>query len=436
MAGRSCLYQWTNVSIIFSSFGMYFLSMGMVTSFGVMYSALRDQFGSGASETSWVASLSSGLLLVTGPTAGILEKRFGCRVVAMTGSTLVGVGMVASTFVPSLHWLYLTYGVIAGVGFGMLYLMGAVTVNLTFDKRRSVAIAIASSGTGCGNIAIPWLTTVWLEGYDWRQTFLLLAGLGVQGLVCGAIIGNVHTSGEPRGNHKNVDNDHTTLRAAVSEVLKTKAFLIFSVSGFCTALAFLVPFVMVPELARRRGISAADVALIFTVSGVSSILGKILVGFIIDIAHINRIWTLSIALLVGGISTIGCAFVYEKWLFIAYGVILGVFTGTFGFLQSVIVVDLLGTKLLGIGFGFLSLFQGIAAIIGPPIAGWISDITSDNTVSFVYAGCLFCLSSLFACAIKTRPGFSKSKMDMRTETQTSSYPNDVLLNRCRRNSSI
>ncbi|XP_033731825.1 monocarboxylate transporter 4-like [Pecten maximus] len=406
----------------------------MVTSFCVMYSELRDQFGSGAAETSWVASLSSGLLLVIGPAAGILEKRFGCRVVAMTGSTLIGVGMVASTFVPSLYWLYLTYGIITGVGFGMVHLVATVTVNLTFDKRRSVAIAIGSSGSGCGNIAIPWLTTVWLEEYGWRQTFLLLAGIGIQGLVCGAIIGNVHTSGESHGNHQNADR--LSLRAVVTEVLKTKTFLIFSVSGFCTSLAYFVPYVMVPELAKAKGLSSTDVALIFTVSGVSSILGRILIGFIVDITHISRICTLSIALLIGGISTIGCAFVYDKWLFIAYGVILGVFTGTFGFLQSVIVVDLLGTKLLGIGFGFLTLFHGIAVIIGPPIAGWISDITSNNTVPFVYAGCLFCLGSLFACAIKTRADFCESKNDMRTESQTSSYQDGVPLNLYRRNNNF
>ncbi|XP_033759041.1 monocarboxylate transporter 4-like [Pecten maximus] len=355
----------------------------------------------------------------------------------MAGSTLIGVGMFSSTSVPSLYWLYLTYGVITGVGFGMVHLVSIVTVNLTFDKGRSVAIAIASSGIGCGNILIPWLTTLWLEEYGWRQTFLLLAGIGIQGLVGGAIIGNVHTSGESRCDHQNVYNtDHPPLRAAVTEVLKTKYFMIFSVSGFCTSLTYFVPYVMVPELAKAKGLSSTDVVLIFTVSGVSSILGRILIGFIVDILHISRIWTLSIALLIGGIPTIGCAFVYDKWLFIGYGVILGVFTGTFGFLQSVIVVDLLGTELLGIGFGFLTLFHGIAVIIGPPIGGLISDITHDFTVSFVYAGCLFCLSSLFACAIKTRPDIKESKNDRQTEIRARSYQDDVPVSRCHTNISF
>ncbi|XP_021373604.1 monocarboxylate transporter 6-like [Mizuhopecten yessoensis] len=326
METRCCRsYPWSNVSILVSSFGLHFVTIGMVTSFGVMYSELRYQYHSGAAATSWIASLSSGLLLSFGPVAGILEKRFGCRVVAMVGSALIGVGMVASAFVPSLYWLYFTYGVITGIGFGMGHLVANVTVNLKFDKRRSMALAIASSGGACGNIVIPWLTTMWLEVYGWRQTFLLLAGIGIQGIVFAAIIFNVRTSNESHKHHHSPE--HKTLGAEVTAVLKTKAFLVFSLSGFCTAMAYFVPFVMIPELAKEKGVSSTDVALLFTVTGVSSILGRILVGVIIEIAQTNRMWTLALALLIGGVSTIGCAFIYDKWLFIAYGVILGVFTG-------------------------------------------------------------------------------------------------------------
>ncbi|XP_069120627.1 monocarboxylate transporter 12-like isoform X2 [Argopecten irradians] len=345
----------------------------------------------------------------------------------MSGSVLIGVGMVGSAFAPSLHWLYLTYGIITGVGFGMCHLVANVTVNLQFDRRRSIAIAIASSGSGCGNITIPWLTTMWLDMYGWRQTFLLLAGIGIQGVVCGAVLFNIHTENESHPNDVG-KLTNSSLQTAVGKVLKTPSFLIFAVSGFCTAMAYFVPYVMVPELAKTRDVSPTDTALIFTVSGASSILGRVLIGLIIDIAQINRIWTLTIALLIGGIATIGCAFVYDKWLFIAYGVILGVFTGTFGFLQSVITVDLLGTTLLGIGFGFLTLFHGIAVIIGPPIAGWISDVTNDNTIPFVYAGCLFCLGSFFACAVKIRLSYSVPKMDIRKSMDSSTYSDNGAFN--------
>ncbi|XP_060081990.1 monocarboxylate transporter 14-like [Ylistrum balloti] len=414
---------WVKTSILVSSFGLHLISLGMVTSFGVMYSGLRDQLNSGAAETSWIASLSSGLFLMFGPVAGILEKRFGCRLVAMTGSALIGVGMLASAFVPTLFWLYLTYGVITGVGFGMAHLVANVIVNLKFNKRRSMAIAVASAGGGCGNIVIPWLTTIWLEVYGWRQTFLLLAGIGLQGIVFGAIIFKVSTSNDSGGSHRtDHSSDGPSIRAEVSTILKTKMFLVFSVSGFCTAMAYFVPYVMIPELAKVKGVSTTDVALVFSVSGVSSIVGRILVGFIIDVLHIDRIWTLSIALMTGGISTIGYAFVYNKWLFIAYGAILGIFTGTFGFLQSVIVVDLLGTELLGIGFGFLTLFHGIAVIIGPPLAGWISDVTNDYTVPFIYAGCLFCLASFLACVIKIRDYCNFSKCDDHVSSRFDDIP--------------
>lgn len=76
----------------------------------------------------------------------------------------------------------------------MGHLIANVTVNIHFDKHRSLAIAVASTGEACGNIAIPWLTTMCQKYYGWRGTFLLLAGVGIQGLVFGAFIGNIGTS--------------------------------------------------------------------------------------------------------------------------------------------------------------------------------------------------------------------------------------------------
>lgn len=55
---------------------------------------------------------------------------------------------------------------------------------------------------------------------------------------------------------------------------------------------------------------------------------------------------------------------------------LGTYSSVFGFtigayvgLTSVILVDLLGLEKLTNAFGILLLFQGIASLVGPPLAG-------------------------------------------------------------------
>jgi len=60
---------------------------------------------------------------------------------------------------------------------------------------------------------------------------------------------------------------------------------------------------------------------------------------------------------------------YNFFWFAVYGSVFGFTIGAYVGLTSVILVDLLGLEKLTNAFGILLLFQGIAALIGPPIAG-------------------------------------------------------------------
>ena len=51
---------------------------------------------------------------ISGPIAGILLKRFGCRLVAIAGSLIMFVGLLTSSFITSLPGLYATYGFVGG----------------------------------------------------------------------------------------------------------------------------------------------------------------------------------------------------------------------------------------------------------------------------------------------------------------------------------
>ena len=54
------------------------------------------------------------VLAITGSVGGILVKHHGCRKVAILGSIIATVGLATSMFVPSMYFLYLTYGFVTG----------------------------------------------------------------------------------------------------------------------------------------------------------------------------------------------------------------------------------------------------------------------------------------------------------------------------------
>ena len=75
-----------------------------------------------------------------------------------------------------------------GIGMGILYLASDVIVTIAFDKRRSLAVAVVSIGESVGTLVMPLFTTICLELYDWRGTFLILSGIMLQGVVAGLLL--------------------------------------------------------------------------------------------------------------------------------------------------------------------------------------------------------------------------------------------------------
>lgn len=70
------------------------------------------------------------------------------------------------------------------------------------------------------------------------------------------------------------------------------------------------------------------------------------------------------------------------------------FAACFSALRSIIAVDLMGLDKLTNAFGILMLFQGLAAVIGAPIAGAMFDATQSFDYSFYFAGGLITLSAI------------------------------------------
>lgn len=82
----------------------------------------------------------------------------------------------------------LTYGVMGGIGFGMIYLPAVVAVGYYFETKRSLATGIAVCGSGFGTFAFAPLANMLLEHFDWKNANLILAGLILNCAVFGAMM--------------------------------------------------------------------------------------------------------------------------------------------------------------------------------------------------------------------------------------------------------
>ncbi|XP_052061332.1 monocarboxylate transporter 13-like [Mytilus californianus] len=174
--------------VVFSSLMCNILVDGIGLAYGVLLPKFAEYFQTSKSKVSLVGSLLIGMYLCAGPIVSALVNKFGCRPVTIAGSVVAAVGFIAGSFSPNLDILILTYGVIGGFGFGMVYLPSIVSVGYYFDKKRPLATGIAVCGSGIGTFIFSPLLEYLSEVYDWRNLLRIMAGIILNGAVCGMLM--------------------------------------------------------------------------------------------------------------------------------------------------------------------------------------------------------------------------------------------------------
>lgn len=177
-------YGWV---IVFSAFLASVISDGISFSLGILYTELLEVFQESKSVTSWVPSLFYGMSLMGGPLAGALVSKYGCRKMAIFGGVLSSFGIILSSFANSVLMLCFTFGIIAGFGISIEYVTSLVVVAFYFEKKRALATGLAVCGSGIGTFLFAPLLKYLMDEYDWRGALLIVGGVTLNLMVCGAL---------------------------------------------------------------------------------------------------------------------------------------------------------------------------------------------------------------------------------------------------------
>uniref|UniRef100_A0A1B0D5F5 Major facilitator superfamily (MFS) profile domain-containing protein n=1 Tax=Phlebotomus papatasi TaxID=29031 RepID=A0A1B0D5F5_PHLPP len=173
--------------VVFSSLMVSLISDGVSFSFGLIYTELLTYFqDSSPSKTAWVGSLFLAVPLLCGPIMSNLVDKYGCRKMTVVGDYWIG--FVLASLCDSIEGLYVTFGIIAGLGLGIGYVTAVVSIAFWFDKKRTFATGIGASGTGLGTFIYAPFTQWLIEMFGWRGATLILAGTLFNICVCGCLM--------------------------------------------------------------------------------------------------------------------------------------------------------------------------------------------------------------------------------------------------------
>ncbi|XP_026284953.1 monocarboxylate transporter 9 isoform X3 [Frankliniella occidentalis] len=195
-------------------------------------------------------------------------------------------------------------------------------------------------------------------------------------------------------------------------LFKDVIFLLFAVSNFLTSIGFYMPYSYLQAYAESIHIDTEWASGLISIVGIANLVGRLVLGYAADKPWVNRLLVYNVSLSVSGFATILVVVCQDYYSLAVYAAVYGFTIGAYVGLTSVILVDLLGLDKLTNAFGLLLLFQGVASFMGPPIGGWLFDITQSYKPSFWLAGVTLALSGLMLFVV---PPIQKRKAARRRQ---------------------
>jgi OFA family oxalate/formate antiporter-like MFS transporter len=380
------------------------LALGSLYAWSVFVAPLENEFGWKRAQTANVFTIAAVMFAAALLLAGRLQDRFGPFWMAITGGALVSLGFFLCAYTSSLHYLFLCYGVLGGIGSGFGFATVAPVMAKWFPDRRGLAIGLAFAGFGGGSAIFgPVANLVLFPHFGWRTACMILGGI----FLMMTMVGSFLLKNPPQGYRPNDSMPAPASRGAVSdyeftpsEVLRTPAFYLMWLGfGLGSSAGLLIMSQLVP-FARSQGIPGVALAtMTLAVGATGNVSGRILSGWLSDI--LGRLNTLRVVL---AISTVAIPVMYwaGAHVFAVYVMVFVVYFcyGAQASVNPATVADFWGTRNAGTNYGLLFTAWGVAGIIGPTLGGILFDKYRNYEVAFYAAAILAAIA--FVCEIAAR----------------------------------
>ncbi|MGK7891046.1 MAG: OFA family MFS transporter [Leptolyngbyaceae cyanobacterium] len=150
------------------------LCLGTVYSWSIFRKPLQDELGITATQSLLPFTFALVFYAATMPIAGFYIPRIGPRITTAIGGLVVGLGYILSSFANQVGILMLTYGVIAGVGVGIVYGVPMMVASRWFPDKKGLAVGLVVLGFGLSPFITAPLANQLISAYSVRPTLRIL----------------------------------------------------------------------------------------------------------------------------------------------------------------------------------------------------------------------------------------------------------------------
>ncbi|ABR49988.1 major facilitator superfamily MFS_1 [Alkaliphilus metalliredigens QYMF] len=348
------------------------ICIGAAYAWSVFQTPLVELLGSTTAEVSLAFTLSLALVPVSMMIFGRFQDKKGPRMITLLGSVIFGAGIYLTGLTNSVMMLYLTYGVLGGLGIGAVY--GCTVANTVkwFPDKRGLAGGLVAAGFGSGAVILAPLAEGLINRYDVLTTFKLMGIIFfILIALCSSIIKSPQPGWKPKGwepaNSKSKTSINSGLDLSPEEMMKTGTFYILWVIYIIGAVSGLMIIGHASPIAQGQiGLTSSVAAICVSILALANTFGRIFWGIVSD--RIGRYNTMALMFAVSASMLLVLNIADNIVLFIisTFGIALS-FGGFLGIMPSV-TADKFGAKSLGMNYGIIFTAYGVAAVVGPRIA--------------------------------------------------------------------
>ncbi len=381
-------YGWI---VVASSLVINSILFGSRLSFGVFFKPLQGEFELTRAATSSIFSVYMVLIAVFAIISGWALDRYGPRLVVCLMGLFAGLSLLATSQTSSLWQIFLSYSLLLSMGTAGIIPVLMAIVSRWFDKKRGIALGIATSGIGLGTLIAPPVAAYLISSLDWRMSYVvmgLVAWLVVVPLAMllrrdpGAIgslpdgAKSSATGAELMGTEERSQLTGLSLQQAS----RTRSFWFTLSSWLLFGISVSLILTHVVPHATDVGIPTIQASTIISVIAGFQILSRLLVGRISD--RIGRKVPGIICAALGAAALTWLTRSQELWMFYLFATLFGLSWGGMAIINLTLVSEAFGGRSIGVIMGTLDAGFSMGLAIGAALGGFIFDATSSYVIAF------------------------------------------------------
>ena len=405
-------YRYGHV-IAAACFGIQAIGIGTYFTYGVLFNPLLDEFGWSRASISGASSMAFLLMGFLGIGVGRLNDRFGPRTLMTVSGVFFGLGYFLMARLESIWQLYLFFAIIFGIGLSTVDVIALSTIARWFIRKRGIVTGIVKVGTGAGQMIIPFLASIFIIRYGWRNSCVII---GVAVLVILVAIAQLlrRDPGQmglpPDGNASGstqwpvYDADGLSLQQAV----RTRQFWTMCAAILAIVYCLMTVMVHIVPYAHEINVSPTRAAGVLSTIGGVSMASRFISGLAIDRIGSKRVMMICFILLIAVLLWLQIA--VKLWMLYLFAVFYGLAHGGFFTSFSPIVAEFFGIKSHGVLFGITMFCGTFGGALGPVIAGYVFDTTGR------YAGAIWLCTGIsilgFVLVALLKPAIVEAKANI------------------------